>query len=180
MTLIQYEKIGEFDPDMQQFSIDHFWGNLPDPFLKALNIDLDKDEVYSMSFGDVIYVLGGGKGYPKGFRVGHMSGTGMATFGWWYLAIFGGLMLPTFMLFDKFYKKIRSQEGGPSRPIFSVCGLLIITFLYHSRFRESVVNFAEYLVRDWIQTVLLYYVVFHFTRILSLMFTPKRRVSLPV
>ena len=85
------------------------------------------------------------------------------------------------MLFDKFYKKIRSpKEGVPSRPRFSMCGLLTITFIYQFMFRESVVNFAEYLVRDWIQLALLYFVVFHFTRILSLMFIPKRRVSLPV
>ena len=182
MTLIQYDKIGQFDPDMQQYSIDHFWGYLPDPFLKALDIDVDKEEIYSRSFGDCIYVIGGGKLNPKGFRVGHMSGTGMTAFGWWYLAMLGGLMMPVYMLFDKFYKKIRSpKEDGPSRARFSMCGLLLITPIYQFLFNESVVNFAEFLVRDWIQIALLYYVVFHVTRILALMFDRKRRrVSLPV
>jgi hypothetical protein len=181
MTLIQYEKIGQFDPDMQQYSIDHFWGNLPDPFLKALGLDVDKEETYSKSFGDCIYVLGGGTGYPKGFRVGHMAGTGLTAFGWWYLAMLGVLIMPIFLLFDKFYKKIRSpKEDGLSRAQFSLCGLLLVTTIYQFMLAESVMNIAEYLVRGWIQMVLLYFVVFHFTRILSMVFIRKRRVSLPV
>jgi len=181
MTLIQYEKIGQRDPDMLQFSLDHFSGVLPDPFLNALDIDIDKEEVYSKSFGDVIYVLGGGTGYPKGFRTGDLSGTGMGAFGWWYLAILGGLMLPSFLVFDKFYKKIRSlKEDGPPRAQFSLCGLLLINHAYLFVFCESVVNIAEFLVRGYIQMVLLYFIFFHFTRILSGMFERKRRLSLPV
>jgi len=181
MTLIQYDKIGQFDPDMQQYSIDHFWGILPDPFLTALGIDVDKEEAYSYSFGDCIYLLAGGTGFPKGFRTGHMAGTGLAAFGWWYLAILGVLIMPTFLLFDKLYKKIRSpKEDGPSRAQFSMCGLLLITTIYQFMFAESVVNIAEFLVRGWIQMALLYFFVFHFTRILSMMFIRKRRVSLPV
>ena len=182
MTMIQYEKIGQFDPDMLERSIDYIWCDLPDPVTKALGIDVDKEEIYSMSLGDFMYLLAGGRGYPQGFRVGHQAGTGLATFGWWYLAILGGLMIPVYFLFDKFYKKNRSpKKDSPFQVQFSLCGLLAITSIWHFLPKESVVNLATFLMRGWIQLALLYIVLFYFTRILLRLFgRRRRRLSLPV
>lgn len=181
MTMIQYEKIGDFDPDMQEFSIDYFLCALPEPFMRALNIDADKEAVYSVSFGDYIYLLGGGTGFPNGFRTGHFSGTGMTAFGWWYLAILGVLILPIFLLFDKFYKRNRSPRSGtPFTAQFSLCGLLAITSVWQFLPNESVAMLAIYLLRGWIQLALLYFVLFHVTRILSRMFGHTRRIAFRV
>ena len=103
-NLITYSKVGKYDPDMQDFTFSQFVTVLPDPVIRKLNIDVDKELVLSYSFGDFLYGLSGGQGDPMGFRVGHFAGTGMATFGWWYLALFGLVVIPSFYLNDKFFR----------------------------------------------------------------------------
>ena len=96
LSLNTYSKVGMYDPDMQEFSMDQIWASLPNPILQMFKIDIDKDILHSLSYGDYLYVLSGGYGVPTGWRVGHMAGTGMATFGWWYLAILGIGIIPVF------------------------------------------------------------------------------------
>jgi hypothetical protein len=183
INLVQSLKIREYDPDMLDFSIDYMLGGLPDPFLKALNIDVDKESVYSVSIGDFIYLAAGGYGTVSGFRSGQFAGTGMATFSWWYLFILGIGMVFVFYLYDKFYRYEEIPSSSPDQPvekrmIFSCCGLLALTsiFLYFVAL-QSVVQIAPFLYRGWIQLSLLYLLLYHFTRIFSGSFMRNSEVA---
>lgn len=172
INLVQAFKVRAHDPDMINFSRDYLLGGLPTPFLKALNIDVDKETVYSLSIGDFLYLAAGGYGTVGGFRTGHFAGTGIATFGWWYLLILGIGIIPVFYLFDKFYM-LRTESSPLTGErektfLFSFCGLLALTtiFLYFVAL-QSVIQIGTFLYRGWIQLALLYFLMFHFTRIFS-------------
>lgn len=179
-SLITYSKVGMYDPDMQDFSVDQLLASLPEPVLQMFNLDVDKETLHALSFGDYLYVLSGGYGTPTGWRVGHLAGIGMATFGWWYLLFLGLVMLPIFYLIDKFFRPTNSSESDePVAPEdkfrFSLCGVLALTGIFQFLLFESVVNGVTYLMRGWIQMVLLYFLIFHISRIISLVFTRKKR-----
>ena len=150
--------------------------------MRALNIEADKEFIYSLSFGDYIYLLAGGSGFPNGYRTGHFAGTGMAAFGWWYLLILGVLIIPIFLLFDKFYKRDRGKKNEPFALQFSLCGLLAITSVWQFLPTESVTMLAIFLLRGWLQLVVLYFGLFQLTRLLTRKFgrSRRRRVSLPI
>jgi hypothetical protein len=179
-NLVTYSKVGKYDPDMQEFSIDQLLAALPEPVLKMFKLDVDKETLHALSFGDYLYVLSGGYGTPTGWRVGHMAGTGMATFGWWYLLFLGVVMLPIFYLIDKFFRPVKSLESeeavAPEDKFkFSLCAVLALTGIFQFLLFETVVQGVMYLMRGWIQMVILYFLMFHISRILSSAFARKKR-----
>ncbi len=178
-SLITYSKVGTWDPDMLEFSIEQILASLPTPVLKTFNLDVDKETLHALSHGDYLYVLSGGYGTPTGWRVGHIAGTGMATLGWWYLAFLGVVMLPVFYLNDKFFRPRKLEPsaavGAPEeRFIFSFCGILALTSFFQSLLAETVFQFITYLLRGWIQMALLYFVMFHLSRLIALLISPKK------
>ena len=178
-SLITYSKVGTFDPDMMDFSIEQVLASLPTPILKTFNLDVDKETLHALSYGDYLYVLSGGFGTPTGWRVGHIAGIGMATLGWWYLAAFGVVMIPIFYLNDKFFRPrtldpLASVGAPEKRFIFSFCGVLTLTAFFQSLLFESVFQYLVYLMRGWPQMVLLYFVMFHLSRLLSLLISPRK------
>lgn len=167
-SLVQAAKIGDHHPLMYDYSIDYIWGALPGPVVKVIKPDLDKEFVYSRSFGDFIYSLtGSGEEFMEGFRLGHFAGTGMAAFGWWYLAILGIGMIPVYYLFDKLSikRQINFMRGKltSERVNFSVCGLLCLTTIFQFLPTESVVGPITFLIRGYIQLLLLYWLIFQLT-----------------
>jgi len=180
-SLMQASKIGDQDKDMLTYSINYMLGALPDPFLKALSIDADKENVYSMSVGDYLYLEAGGPIEALGgFRTGHFAGTGMAAFGWWYLCILGFGMIPVFLLFDKLVAFDNAKDKVASNGTtlrFSLCGLLALTGIFQFLPTETVVITAIFLIRTWIQMVLLYVFLFQATRLVSKLFEGPKRVG---
>jgi hypothetical protein len=177
-SLITYSKVGKYDPDMQQFSIDFLIASLPDPVIKLFGFDVDKELVVSLSFGDFLYILSGGYGTPFGYRVGHIAGTGMAAYGWWYLLLLGLVAIPIFYLNEKFFRRKKGAElleaqTPEERFKFSFCGVLQITSFFQFFVFESVVNGAIYLIRGWIQIVILYFLIFHLSRLLSILISGR-------
>jgi hypothetical protein len=179
-SLITYSRLGQYDPDMQQFSMDQLIAALPDPVIRLFDLDVDKEAVLSLSIGDYLYVLSGGSGAAGGFRVGHLAGTGMATFGWWYLLVLGILSLPVFYLNDKLFRRkkgieLEQAQVPGDRFQFSFCAILALTFYFQFFLIESVTHAGTYLIRGWIQMIVLYVVIFHLSRILCIPFSRKRR-----
>jgi hypothetical protein len=169
LNLVTYHRLGENDPDMQEFSLEQVLAIFPDPVIKMFGFDIDKTVVLSMSFGDFQYVLSGGVGTPTAFRVGNFSGTGMATFGWWYLAILGVICIPCFYLNDKFFRPstvVVASDGTKTFTPFklSFCAVLALTHYYYFFDLESVVSGVTYLIRGYLQILLLYLIVFHISR----------------
>jgi hypothetical protein len=177
ISLLNADAVGSYDPDMMDFSIDYVLSILPEPILGFLNIDVDKETTRSLSMGDFLYLAAGGGGTVSGFRTGHISGSGMATFGWWYLGIYGLLMLPIFFLIDKFVVKKRGTDQGQASKgstVISLCGMLFITNIFLLTSYESLPTITQFLIRGWVQMVLLYFIFYHLTRFL----TPSRRLKL--
>jgi hypothetical protein len=171
MSLVQFSKLSQYDPDMLEYSLDYLLCQLPEPVLEKLEIDVDKEAILTLSFGDFIYLAAGGYGPANGYRTGHFAGTGMATFGWWYLLLLGVTVIPVFWLFDKFYRKrtwqSSSGDGSYTTYQFSFCGILALTTIFYFLTAESVVNIVVFLFRGYIQMVVLYFLIFHATRILT-------------
>jgi hypothetical protein len=177
-NLVTYSRVGELDPDMRDYTIDQLIVALPDPVIKMFNFDVDKELVLSLSFGDYLYVLSGGVGTPTSFRVGHMAGSGMAAFGWSYLLLFGLIIIPGFYLNDKFFRKKPASsidEDSGLKYQFSFCGILALTTFFGFLILESVVQGATYCMRSWPQMVVLYFIVFHMSRIMSSIVTGRKR-----
>lgn len=181
LSLMQAEKIRDNDPDMREFSINYVWSAFPQPVLDALELNqVDKLLLRGVSVGDYLYYVAGGP--PEalgGFRTGHFAGTGMAAFGWWYLLILAIGIIPIYFLFDKFAAKFPAKRiannASPTLEIkFSLCGLIVLTGIFMFTVAETVVITAVFLVRDWIQLILLYVVIFQFTKLISL---PFRRAT---
>jgi hypothetical protein len=175
ISLLNASVVREYDPDMLNFSIDYVLSILPEPMLAFFNIDVDKETTRSLSMGDYLYLAAGGGGTVSGFRTGHIAGSGMATFGWWYLGVYGLLIIPIFFLIDKFVMKKRGpdqREVTQGTTVISLCGMLFITVIFLFTSNESLPAIAQFLVRGWIQMALLYFVIYHLTRFL----TPRHRL----
>jgi hypothetical protein len=173
MSLVQAAKLGEQDPAMIKFSMDYILATLPQPLLDALHVEIDKVGLKTISIGDYLYYRAGGPIESLGgFRTGHFAGTGMATFGWWYLLILGFGMIPVFMLFDKFFahKKLpvsAAKSGSLYQLRFSMCGILAIDLIFRFLPTESVISTINFLLRDWIQLVMLYLLIYYITKYLT-------------
>ncbi len=162
-SLVQAEKIGGVNEDFQSYSVDRFFATLPQPVIDILGFSVNKDKVNSYSFGDALYDKAGGSDALGGFRTGHIDGTGMVAFGWWYLIILGVGIVPAFYLFDCLQLSVQRQIGTVRRRIsmFSLCGLLSLISMFSFLVNESVVNIYIYVLRGWIQMVFLYFVVYY-------------------
>ncbi|AUD06415.1 hypothetical protein [Spirosoma pollinicola] len=181
-SLILASKTGKQNPAIYEFTIDHFLSTLPVPVLDFLNLDVEKDVVNTVSFGDYLYYRVSGDAWSLGvFRTGHFAGTGMAAFGWWYLLILGIGMLPIYMLYDiLFVKKPTLDKNGNSDLIlqFSFCGLLGLTSIFQFFPMESVEGIAAFLLRGWVQKIFLYALIYHLTRSISAVVTMMTSVRL--
>lgn len=172
LSLMMSSKFSIPDPDMLDYTVDHFLTNLPLPVLESLGINVDKGFINSGSFGDYFfYKVSGNPWAIGGFRTGHIAGVSMAAFGWWYLAILGIAIIPVFILFDKFSIRRSASfvtaRNAPLNVSFSMCGLLILTDIFRFMTIESVEGIGSFLLRGYPQIVLLYFLFFHMTRLLS-------------
>lgn len=155
----------------RDLQIDMLLSTLPTPFLTAFNIKVDKKSVNANSLGDVLFSLtGGDEGSLGSFRTSSFSGTATAAFGWWYLALFGIGMAPVFFLFDKLFIRVRVPAILPAQSArfeshISLCALMIITSIFQFLPVQGVLDIFSYIARGWIQTVLLYFVVYRIARL---------------
>jgi hypothetical protein len=151
---------------MFDYSIDRLWSTFPTPILNILDIKIDKKQVNSASFGDYLYFLAGGENAIGGMRTGQFAGTGLAAFGWFYLAIMGFGFIPLFFLLDLFSLKIISDKKP--KILISISGLLLLSFVFTfigtSASSESIISIFTFIIRGWIQIILLYIIVYKISR----------------
>lgn len=172
-SLGQAAKIPENNHNMLRFSNNYIWATLPQPVLDALGMnEVDKVMLKGTSFGDYIfYTAGASPEVLGGFRVGHFAGVGMSTYGWWYLLLLGIGIIPVYFLMDMFCLAVQTPillsafQGMQLR--FSLCGLLALDYIFRFLPTESVLTLAAFLLRDWFQLILLYFIVYHATRLIS-------------
>ena len=170
-SLVLAHRIGEHNIDMLNFTIEHTLATLPSPVLNALGFTFDKTQVQSFSYGDYIYYKATSDQEGLGvFRTGHFVGTSLAAFGWWYLLILAVGVIPIFALCDLLFVKVRAVRSGGSgfhyEPTFSLCGLMSLTPIFQLLAYESLEIVVSFPLRNWIQLVLLYTLVFHLARLI--------------
>lgn len=153
------------DRQMQDVVFGRYLSTFPQPLLNVLDLNLDKPFYSKASFGDFLFMRKTGAGYG-GFRVGNFMGVGLASFGWGYLGVLfvGAIILYNFI--DSFVLKTAMWSSR-----ISIVGLLSILFCFtyfgNSTSSESVTTIFHYITRGWLQTVLLYTVLFRIARKIS-------------
>jgi hypothetical protein len=138
---------------------DFFWATLPDPALKALEIDVDKKDL-KFSMGDYISHLGGG-GELGGFKTGSGFAQGIVLFGYFFPLIYLLICPLLFMAHD-----LLSYRSANGRVFISALGMLGIWKLFqYGISAESLQALVMGVVRGLPQNILLYLVIFHMARL---------------
>ena len=129
---------------------DFFWATLPDPALKALRIEVDKDSL-SFSMGDYLSHLGGA-GELGGFKTGSGFGQGVAMFGMFFPLIYFCLCPILFLTVDVL--AYRSTQGTV---LVSALGMLGIWRMFQYGITgESLQYLFMAVVRGLPQNILLF------------------------
>lgn len=167
-SLSAYNKIGRIDEVMVDYTISRFWSIFPTPIIRLFDSQYDKNKFIQTSFGDYLFLRSGGSNALGGLRVGQFAGVGMATFSWWYLFILAIGAYPLFFMFDLFSILIFSSTKK-LEAVIGVAGLVQITsiflFFASSTSSESVTNIYTFLIRGWVQMVLLYIIIYKASKI---------------
>ncbi|MBB3836415.1 hypothetical protein FHS57_000397 [Runella defluvii] len=170
-SLIEASKLNfKIDKGFQDFSINRTIAILPTPILTLLGIDLNKNLI-NYSFGDYLFAkanyLGNDYSVIGVNRTGHISGTGMISFGWWYLLLLFIFIIPCYYIIDSCYINLKSTISNGFEPRISLCILLAINSVFIFLPSESVMTLPMFLTRGWIQMYILYYFIFKFSYFIS-------------
>lgn len=153
ITLYHAHKIGFNNQEMLDDWFNRILKTFPTPVLKALNINLDKTDLFSR--GDLLYALSNKSEIFVGLRVTSHLADGLATFGYLYFFIQFILFLIEFKLLDCF---VFIKDG---RIIYSAYALICI-FDYLGMFRNAngCIDEASYLIRGFIQSCFIFIVLY--------------------
>ena len=152
---------------------DFLWAIFPDPVLKALKIDVDKDSL-RFSMGDYLSYLGGA-GEMGGYRTGSGFGQGLAMFGPFFPLIYFCFCPILFLTIDVL--SYRSDKGGV---LVCALGMLGIWRLFqYGITTESIQGFLMIVVRGMPQNIVIYLLCFTLARfgsgMLNSLFGGKRQ-----
>ena len=165
-SLEQAFRMSNPDEEMQDVVYMKYLSVLPQPLLDIMGISLNKSYYGEASFGDFLYLRASGTGYGS-FRTGNFMGMGLASFGWFYLVV---LLMGAVLLFN-FVDSLVLKEYRGIAGRYSVAGLLsvLLCFTYFgvSTPSESITTIFHYITRGWIQTIILYALLFGIARKLS-------------
>lgn len=144
---------------MQNNFIDNLISVLPTPILKALNIDLDKQNI-KHSRGDLLYAIGTHSSIFSGFRVTSHVADGLMTFGILYFPIQFIIFLCIFKLQNVLVYYTRKNY------IYSIFGLICF-FIFFGLFRNAngCSGDAMYLLRGFWQSLILFGIISYIVRV---------------
>jgi hypothetical protein len=143
---------------LRDVSLKFAWAGFPTPLLRAMGINIDKDDL-GFSMGDYLAYLS--RGIPLGGRkTGNMFAQGIALFGPLFPFLYAAICLGLFGLMDLL--TIRPEKG--SARLSAVGMLQIWTFFVGGITYESLHKVLHLFIRNFAQTLLIY----------LLMFTPAR------
>ncbi|GAB4050285.1 hypothetical protein GCM10028810_44120 [Spirosoma litoris] len=176
LSLIQANKVIDSNDDIFNFTLSRILVIFPAPLVEGLGLIEDKQKSVGYSFGDFLYAKATADYDILGANLaGHLDGTGMAAFGWFYLLFLGVGIIPVYALFDAFFthKPILVDNKKQSffwKGHFSLCGLLALTSIFQFLPSESVITTATFILRVWIQMILLYFFIYKVSFVLSRFF----------
>lgn len=164
------EKISDKGVDeLMKATGDSFWTSLPQPWLDALEIDVDKREM-QFSMGDMITHLAVGTPL-SGKRTGSIFGQGWALCGYLFPVVYFAMCLILFAAVDIF--SIRSSSGQVT---LAVIGMLNVwpNFLFGIT-ADSLEHLFVGVVRGVPQSVILYSIAFAIAKLFSNVFLSMSR-----
>lgn len=139
-------------------AVDRVLAVLPYPVLKELGLERSK-YVTLYSAGDVLANLRLGVDLG-GFRTGSMFAQGIAIFGLWTPFLYFLVCIPVFVAWDILARP--GPRGGAA--LMSVVGMLLVYRVFtYGIVTESVGNIAGLLIRNQLQNLLAYALLFHLT-----------------
>ena len=152
--------------DLIRLTGDFFWITLPQPFLDALKIDINKTDL-QFSMGDVLANKAVGI-QLGGFRTGSIFGQGSAIFGTLFPFVYFAMCFILFAALDIFSK--RSANGVI---VISVIGMLNLwqNFIFGIT-ADSLYELFLGVVRGVPQLVLLYFITFSIAKFITRIFSP--------
>jgi hypothetical protein len=162
------------DTVVRKSELDKVLSNLPQPVLGALGIDAHKDVVSRSSGGDFLLFAATGSPYALGGeRTGSTFATAYACFGWIYPLALLPLVLLAFAFGDALTSRVL-RSGGGWAPVINpmvICTLYTYTAKLTSAATgiDNVADLLDFSLRDWIQRVILYTVLFFAARSLLAM-----------
>jgi hypothetical protein len=144
--------------DFRKFMVDRLWAQLPGPVLRISGIQVDKLGVASLSFGDWFVLKATSIEYPA-FRVGSYQAGALVAFGFFapFVIIVGAIII--FSVVDTLV--VRRMIGAVGKRHYVTVGLAPVSliFIYSLIFsfeRESLVDWAGFIIRFFPQMLLLY------------------------
>lgn len=142
--------------EMLMFHWHRLISTLPAPILRLFGVsDQIKAEANSVSYGDKLYFLATGNRFVLGgLRTGHFFGTGLAAFGFFYLALLLASFLIIFPLIDSHALGGLDSKGGP--PLVSAIAITQLLSWFTISNIESVVNLLAYPIRGFLEPIVLF------------------------
>ena len=139
-------------------ALDRIWAILPYPVLKMMDKEKSK-YVLQYSAGDYLSYVRFGS-LLGGFKTGSVFAQIIAIFGEWTPVAYFLLCIPIFIFWDSLAKVTAAG------PVVSVIGMLVIYRLFaYGIASESLSNFVGQMLRNHLQNVLLYTVLFSISRV---------------
>lgn len=132
---------------------------LPAPVIEPLGFNVDKDTTLAGSSGDYVYDLVAGHGYG-GYRTGSYVGIGATLMGIWLFPVTAVLSMFVFMLLDTFTGMVNNR--------YTICLVALIAATplvgaFGVR-AEGMEIFALFLVREYAQLIVLYFIMVSLSR----------------
>lgn len=138
---------------------DFFWSTLPEPLLKALEVNVNKENL-KFSMGDYLSHLSGA-GSLGGYKTGSGFAQGIAIFGYFFPLIY--LLVCPLLFLSKDVLSYRSSQGNV---VVSALGMLGIWKLFqYGITAESLQALFMGVMRGLPQNIVLFLVIFHLARV---------------
>lgn len=140
---------------------------LPDPMVKLLDPNMNKDLIKSSCIGDWLLVMGGDEYAMGGFNTGGFIGDGFALFGWFYFLPMAFIVLLFFILSDAFYLVAFTNLPSANQNIgvFALVALINGYALATSLSIESISGLFAFLLRQPVQWLTLFGILMLFFKL---------------
>jgi len=145
---------------LRQVTIEDTWATLPTPVLKFLGVPVDKEDL-NYSMGDYLAYLSRGVRLG-GRKTGSMFAQGIAVMGVLFPILYAFICLFLYKLMDLL--TIRNETGTANLSALAMMNLY--TLFDHGITAEALSNVFVFLLRGFGQTVLIYALIFGFTRLI--------------
>ena len=140
----------------QQFMIDRLWGTLPEPLLRLLGVDIDKQDLV-ISNGDFVIYLVDGWGLG-GFKTGSMMGEVFGVFRWAFPLVLAAAALAVFVVYDAFVTSTPAGRLAVAPLVLLLIWNLVGTTASIGLGTESVTQIPSSIVRGLPQNIVMYLV----------------------